>query len=284
MTKYFILLLVCFLNVKAENIFFSFGLDKQISQNKFLETLAQNKYILLGEQHDNGFHHEAKIEIFEYFKDKNITIATEHLDFEKEIVWQKESKQALSNADFDFKGWQWPIHKPLYDWLNQNKIHVVGANLSNKHLKAIIQNDNFDNFQQLIDKFALENNEEEILENELIQNHCGFIKKSQTSTLKKMQLSKDIMMAKTVMKFKNDNIFLIAGNNHIRKDFAIPRIFEKSGIKKFLVVGFFGKNEFEHNKQNLSKNFDFAVVTEDVEVVDYCKNLKLENFQKFKPN
>lgn len=284
MTRFFILLFVCFLNLKAENIFFSFELDKQISKNKFLETLSQNKYILLGEQHDNVFHHEAKIEIFEYFKDKNITVATEHLDFEKKVVWQNESEKALSNVDFDFKGWQWPIHKNLYDWLSQNKINIVGANLNNKHLKEINQNNNFDNLQQLIDKFALEKNAEEILENELIQNHCGFIKKPQTTTLKKMQLAKDIMMAKTLMKFENDNIFLIAGNNHIRKDFAIPRIFEKSGIKKFLVVGFFGKKEFEHNKQNLSKNFDFAVVTKDVETIDYCKNLKLENFQKFKAN
>ena len=288
MTKIFIIFLLLLAGLKAENIYFDFRINKQIPKSEFLTKLELSKYILLGEQHDNSFHHDSKIEILDYFKNKNISIATEHLEFGKKILWQKDTKKSLESAKFDFKGWQWPVNKNLYDHMNQYQINVLGANLTDRDLNySILNGKNFaslENLSDLLERFALDKNSQEILANELVYSHCGFIKKEQTASLQKMQLAKDITMSQTLMSLETDFVFLIAGNNHIRKDFAIPKILEKSGVHNYIAIGFFGKNEFDENRIILSNNFDLAVITKDVEVVDYCKNLKAENFRKFHSN
>lgn len=287
MTKILIIFLLFFLSLKAETTYFDFTANKQISKSNFLSQLEQNKYILLGEQHDNNFHHDAKIEIFDHFKNKNIKIATEHLVFGENILWQQDTKKSLLRGGFDFQGWQWPQHENLYNFLNQNNLHLSGANLSDNDLLAIVKNQKVGSIAQPEEKlkrFELEKNAQEILENELVASHCGFIKKEQTKPLQIMQLAKDVAMSETLIGSRSDFVFLIAGNNHIRKDFAIPKILEKSGVHNYIVVGFFGKKDFEENRSNLTTNFDLAVITQDVEVVDYCKNLKAENFKKFRQN
>lgn len=245
--------------------------SKTLNYQEFMQEISNYKFILLGEFHDNFYHHELRSKIIKSFDANKTTVIAEHFDFGKKIDPDTDILKSLKEAGFDEIGWQWPIHQKLFESIINSKIDFIGGNLP-KNKKP----QNISELEKLIAQTPLDQNATNALEDDLIVGHCNMISKKQTKPMKIIQMQKDASMAIALTKFQRDINFLIAGNGHIQKNYGIPRLLNHlNPNQKNISVGFFGTNQFDKKElENYSKLWDFAILTQDVEQEDMCAKFK----------
>jgi hypothetical protein len=111
---------------------------KEISEPVLAERLRSADIVLLGELHDNPFHHQARAGFIPRFADGKTTIVAEHLPAGRRVTATGDVGSDLEAAGFNRSGWGWPLHQPLFESVLGRGYALIGGNLPAGFSKELV--------------------------------------------------------------------------------------------------------------------------------------------------
>ena len=103
---------------------------RDITRAELMRQMAGSRFLLLGELHDNTWHHRRRAALLQELAGMaRPAVVAEHLTRSRQASREGELLPALQAAGFDPQGWQWPLHQPLFDALRQANLPLQGGNL-----------------------------------------------------------------------------------------------------------------------------------------------------------
>jgi uncharacterized iron-regulated protein len=120
---------------------------KIISLDELQEDLKKARIIIIGELHNEKTHHDFQLQIIKALHGKRIPIAIGLEMFEaanqKNLdgwVIGKLSQQEFLEVYYDYWGFPWPLYRDIFLYARDNKLPMVGLNVSRNITKKIAQN------------------------------------------------------------------------------------------------------------------------------------------------
>lgn len=217
-----------------------------VSAAEFTARLRAADAVLLGELHDNPDHHRARaalfaaagpdaMAVFEHFARADAPVPTPAAS---------ESREAwLDRAGFDRAGWAWPLHAPLVEAALAAGRPMRGTNLSREALRDVVRRGAGaapPPLAALVAAAPLDSAARATLDAELVAGHCGQLPASMIAGLRDAQVVRDAAMAAAIVDARAAGTpWLFAGNGHVRRDVAVPRLLAASHPRwRVLTVGF----------------------------------------------
>ncbi|MCU0634510.1 MAG: ChaN family lipoprotein [Gemmatimonadaceae bacterium] len=200
-----------------------------LSMATLLDRLRGVDYVLLGEQHDNVAHHRARgalvaqarpVLVFEHFAFRDAPLPMPAAD-EADTTW-------LDRAGFDRKAWQWPRHEALVRAARGNARPMWGSNVASATLRPVIRSGVVAApvaFREIVERAPLDSAGRAVQDREIIDGHCGQLPEAMVPGMRMAQEVRDAAMAAAMLSARRDGpVWLVAGNGHVRKDVAVPRV------------------------------------------------------------
>jgi uncharacterized iron-regulated protein len=200
-----------------------------VSLAALLERVRGADYVLLGEQHDNVAHHRARaslvaqgrpVLVFEHFAYREGPLPVPGAD-EADTTW-------LDRAGFDRKAWQWPRHEALVHAARRNGRPMWGSNVASATLRPVIQSGITAApvmLREIVERAPLDSVGRAVQDREIIDGHCGQLPPAMVPGMRTAQEVRDAAMAAAMLSARRDGpVWLVAGNGHVRKDVAVPRV------------------------------------------------------------
>lgn len=258
-------------------------IDLKTGQEILAEDLAQQvrdvDMLLLGELHDNVFHHRERGSFIKLLAQPVMTIVSEHLPANSKVAFSGSTLSALELAGFEKKSWDWPLHEPLFDHIRAVGHILIGGNLAKGVSKDLAKNGRSILTLEMRDAIAratLDAKSGKALEQDLIDGHCGQLPEKYLGPMQLIQRATDSAFALTML--NNKPAILVAGNGHVRKDYGVPQVINAIAPEiKVISIGFHERAEQE---KELIKSFngiyDFVWFTEAASRTDPCAGFKLK--------
>lgn len=150
--KRIIILIVLFLHLpiaecfSSNRAFFSIRDGKTISHEEMKNEIINARIIIIGENHSNRLHHDFQLQILETLHSERIPIAIglEMFRADSQGALDEWVKGTLSLQDFlevyyDNWSFSWDLYKDIFLYARDNKIPMVGLNISRNITKKIAQ-------------------------------------------------------------------------------------------------------------------------------------------------
>src|SRR5262245_6201608 len=105
-------------------------------------------FTLIGETHDNPDHHRLQLELLEAIvrAGRRPAVALEQLDREHQSALERARVERPGNtgyvadaAQFDRRGWDWPLYEPIVAFALRHDLPLVAANLSRRDAAAVVE-------------------------------------------------------------------------------------------------------------------------------------------------
>ena len=98
--------------------------ERYIAPEELFQRAAQTRHVLLGETHDNAEHHRLQLRMLEALAARGETrvLAMEQFDTERQAALDAAratgagAERLADAAQFERKGWNWPLYKPLVEF------------------------------------------------------------------------------------------------------------------------------------------------------------------------
>ena len=251
----------------------------EISEPVLAERLRSADVVLLGELHDNPFHHQARASFIPRFADSKTTIVAEHLPAGRRVTVTGDLGSDLEAAGFNRSGWGWPLHQPLFESVLGRGYALIGGNLPagfSKELVAQGQAAMALSMARSYEQSTLPDTARNQLEQDLIDGHCGKLPEKYLAPMKLVQRATDISMATALLAHRP--AVLVAGNGHVRRDYGVPQVLVALDPSlKITSVGFYesGADRAELIK-SLAGRYDFIWLTDKTQRSDPCEDFKLK--------
>ena len=252
---------------------------KEISEPILAERLRSADIVLLGELHDNPFHHQARANFIPRFAHDEPTIVAEHLPAGRRVTSTGEAGSDLEAAGFNRKGWGWPLHQPLFESVLGRGYALIGGNLPagfSKELMTQGQAAMALPMAKSYEKSTLPDPARAQLEQDLVDGHCGQLPEKYLSPMKLVQRATDISMATALL--ANRPAILVAGNGHVRRDYGVPQVLAALDPSlKISSIGFYenGTDRAELLK-SLAGRYDFVWLTDRAQRGNPCEDFKIK--------
>ncbi|MEO0314016.1 MAG: hypothetical protein RI928_472 [Pseudomonadota bacterium] len=281
-TKIFLkacLVSVFFCQGPAAAVILDLSSGKEISEPLLAERLRSADIVLLGELHDNPFHHQARATFIPRFAHGETTVVAEHLPAGHRVTSTGEADRDLEAAGFNRKGWGWPLHQPLFESVLGRGYALVGGNLPagfSKELMAQGQAAMALSMAKSYEQSTLPDLARAQLEQDLVDGHCGQLPEKYLASMKLVQRATDISMATALL--ANRPAVLVAGNGHVRRDYGVPQVLAALDPSlKISSVGFYenGTDRAELIK-SLAGRYDFVWLTDRAQRSDPCEDFKIK--------
>lgn len=216
-------------------------------------------FVLLGEVHDNPRHHASRARLLAALGGP-VPVVAEHLPRTAAPmlvpgVSGDALRQALEAAGFDARGWEWPVHEPLFAALAKAGDPLRGGNLENEITRRVAREGPGalpPDLRALIEAAPLSASARAALEQDLESGHCGRLPSSMLPAMVWAQRGRDASMALAMgaelMGWRamggRGPVVLLAGNGHVRRDYGVPQLLARlvPGAR-MLSVGFVEENE-----------------------------------------
>lgn len=254
---------------------------KTLATTELVSRVRAADYVLLGEYHDNGFQHQARGALLEAARDRHPAVVFEQFARSKGPIPAPAdtSREAWLDANgFDRKGWKWPLHRPVVDAAIANGGSLWGSNMPREGLRAVVREGASGapaELRALMDRFPLDSSARAIVDQELLDSHCGQLPLTMVPGMRAAQEVRDAAMTEAMLSAGAEGpAWLIAGNGHVRADIGVPRMLRPAAVgKTVLAVGFLERGA--DGKLPEAKDramYDIVVVTDPVEREDPCAN------------
>ena len=255
------------------------GSGEEISEHTLADRLRTQDVVLLGELHDNPYHHALRAGLISRFASAGTTVVDEQLPTTARVHFDGPLQAALEAAGFDAAGWSWPLHQPLFDGIRAQRLPLVGGNLPKGLSKQLMSRGAealAPSLQQAYHASPLDPMATQQLDQDLIDGHCGKLPERYLSPMRLVQRATDVSMAEALLGHRP--AVLVAGNGHVRKDYGVPQVLQAlSPALKVASVGFFedgaGRQELV---QSLAGRYDYVWLTGRAERSDPCEGFKLK--------
>lgn len=271
--------LLCAVSLWGDWMIFDTSTTQKLTKEELIQRIAQNRNVLLGEQHRNGEHHRLRGELISSFSSDKIAVVAEHLDFGKTVNWKGDLQADLEQGGFSAKGWKWPIHQSLFEPLKKHSIELIGGNITRENAKAVAMGgvEKLDPvIAEVLKATPYTVQEGEALAADIKIGHCNALPEEMLSPMSLAQQAKDSAMSLTMHRSEKPIRFLIAGNGHVRKDYGVPRVLKALyPTEKTLSVGFVEEAEFSRKTlSDYRTQYDLIVVAGNSPTEDHCAKFK----------
>jgi uncharacterized iron-regulated protein len=250
-----------------------------ISEPALAERLRSADVVLLGELHDNPFHHKARAGFIPRFANGKTTIVAEHLPVGSRVTSTGQTSSDLETAGFNRDGWGWPLHQPLFESVLGRGYALIGGNLPagfSKELVAQGQAAMALSMAKSYERSPLSDPARAQLEQDLVDGHCGKLPEKYLAPMKLVQRATDISMATALLAHRP--AVLVAGNGHVRRDYGVPQVL--SALEPSLKISSIGFYENGTDRAELIKSlagrYDFVWLTDKAQRSDPCEDFKLK--------
>jgi uncharacterized iron-regulated protein len=245
-----------------------------VNQEQLIAQLISADYILLGELHDNPHHHEARGRLIAAIANKKYAAVVEYLPTGPLVQFSGSTLQSLEQAGFSPKAWPWKLYQPLFEAIRVSGLPLYGSNLDRSISKTIFSGGPIPAAMESdYQKSALASDAKRILENDLIDGHCGKLPAQYLEPMFRVQRLTDISMAQVMM--RHSPAILLAGNGHVRHDYGVPQVLRSlEPSRKRVSIGFIEEDRRDAKAlAKLAKLYDFAWITPSIERADPCATL-----------
>ncbi len=215
------------------------GAGQSSSSQLLISQASLTRFVLLGEIHDNPDHHQIQANIIEAIAGKNHRPSVV-LEMVPQRLAEELAKFDLSvdprlddlaqRLEWAKRGWpSWDIYRPVALAAARNNLPMVAGNLDRPVISELSRTgaDALSGEQRR--DFALTDDLPDTLAGELGQelqtSHCNLLPAESLPAMLLVQRARDGVMADAMIRagYRFGSI-LIAGNGHIRKDWAVPRV------------------------------------------------------------
>ena len=282
---------------------FETATGEPLSFDRLATDLADRRFVLLGEKHDNPEHHQIQAEILRRMiaAGRKPALVWEMIGRGKQPAIDDFLEAGGTDADAfaDAVGWaetgwpDWKFYRPIAEQALAAGLPIIAGNLDSETVRAISQDDlaETDLGKTLrLDEPVPEQVMEMILD-EVYRGHCGLIPRDQLSPMVSVQIARDASLAEAMVRSAGmaDGAVLIAGGQHARRDTGAGfHLEQRFGGKNIASIGLLeGDLEIvwageEHAVP--ASRFDYVWYTDPAQPdKDYCADLEAR-FKAFTKN
>lgn len=211
-----------------------------------LRRIAAADIVLLGEVHDNPVDHALRGALITAFAERRPAIVFEQFAESDAPIPPPAPGDSmtgwLDRNGFDRRGWRWPLHEPVVDAAIAHGGSLWGSGLSREKLRAVVRDGDAGappDLRRLMERAPLDSASRAVLDRELVEGHCGQLPAAQIPGMRSAQVVRDASMTRALLLANATGpAWLIAGNGHVRRDVAVPRILRvEAPNKRVLTVG-----------------------------------------------
>jgi len=260
-----------------------------IGSDEFAARIAEARFLLLGEKHDNADHHALQLAALEFLlaRQQVHSVAFEMLDetiFERLLDIELQTGMTLPELKayllWDEEGWNWDFYGPMLQAVYEAGVILTAGNLNEASINRIYGDDSAIDVTGILSEQAVAR-----LETDIDESHCGMLPESQFPAMVRVQQSRDRAMARALRRPPPGEVsVLIAGNYHVRKDLGVPaylRAREPSLPPEQIVsVAFMEVQDGETSPPDYQDavsgqtSFDYLWFTPALTSKDYCASLQ----------
>lgn len=266
---------------------------KFISRGDLESELAANKYVLLGEKHDNPDHHRLQAELVRELgaKNKSAIVGFEQLDVSQSKALKSHfdvnpwSARGIGAAvNWKKSGWpDWRMYEPIAQAALDNKMQIVPLNLSKSLAQKVasrglaVLDDNL--YRQLQLGKPIPRKLRLPLVEELRASHCYMVPDRGVDRLVRVQRARDAFMAyETYNRGMAKGAILIVGAGHARKEWGIPKYIAQLEPHATIASVAFMEVKRDYDRAELYVDsqlpYDYIWFTPRLENVDPCKKFR----------
>jgi uncharacterized iron-regulated protein len=254
-----------------------------VSTPDLLRQVGAADLVLLGEVHDNAVDHALRGALLTAFADRHPAVVFEQFaraDGPIAVPAAGDSMEHWLDAHgFDRTGWKWPIHRPVVDAAIAHARSLWGSGLSRETLRSVVRDTGASapaDLRQLMDQAPLDSTARAVLDRELIEGHCGRLPAALIPGMRAAQVVRDASMALGLVQAGTGGpAWLIAGNGHVRRDVAVPRLLRTAAPgSRVLAVGLL-EREADGALPDVAERrmYDLVIVTPRAVREDPCRGL-----------
>jgi uncharacterized iron-regulated protein len=258
-----------------------------------LGALRAARFRLLGEVHDNPAHHAIRLRLLDALAESSLkpAVAFEQFDrmhdkaLQQRLATGEVTAEAVAQAvQFDRKGWNWDLYRPLVEAALRHRMPLRAANLSRAEASRIAKEGMAALGAQRISQLRLQAvwsaEKERALREIVYEGHCRSIPEPLTANITAAQRARDATLAEALLEPPANGAVLIAGNGHVRRDLGVP-LYLQQALPDTRIVSL-GLLEVENGKDRAAdyfavgpeRTYDFAWFTPRAAREDPCKALR----------
>jgi uncharacterized iron-regulated protein len=257
--------------------------------------LAESRFVLLGERHDNPDHHVLQAKLvralieggrrpavgFEMFTTDDAIALARHL--------ARSPKDAAGLGDavnWSRSGWpEWRHYQPIAQAALDGSLPIVATNLSRAATDAVRRNGLPGLGPSLAAQLRLADPSPETrsaMTRDLRDSHCGQAPEGALDRMVDIQWARDARMAASLARGQRDGAVLIAGAGHARRDYGVPaHLARQVPVAKIASVAFVevdpaGTKPADYTARFGGETlpFDYVWFTPKADDVDPCERFK----------
>jgi uncharacterized iron-regulated protein len=226
-----------------------------VTEPELVAALAQVRYRLLGEIHDNPAHHAIRARLIAALAASGtrpaVVLEQFDLDHDRALVdaqTRGSDAEALADAGgLDRKGWLGPMHKPIIEAALAARLPVRAGNLSRAALRGDVEStaesERSASWYSRFHAARWTDAQQAELRAEIAESHCGKVPDSIVPRIAIAQRLRDAAMAQALIDAASPSgAILIAGDGHVRADLGVPVYLHAPGMPdadaRSLSIGF----------------------------------------------
>ena len=260
-----------------------------VSEEDFWQDVAQSRFLILGEKHDNPDHHDLQLKVLStLIQQASLSSLTlEMLDSTSNEALESLSQQEISDAEqlrdfigWDSDGWDWNFYGPLVELVHRHSLPIYSGNISGETVGAVYGQPTPPEIAAIFGETVMDR-----LTQDIDESHCGLLPESQFAAMVRVQQTRDYTMASQLLGAEADELaVLIAGNYHARQDLGVPNylLAQDDDLKRaeILSLSFMevqpGEEEPSVYQDSFSDQhaYDYIWFTPAVTAEDYCDSLR----------
>ena len=186
----------------------------------------------------------------------------------------------LDRSGLDRAGWKWPLHQPVVAAAISSGGSLWGGGVSRETLRPVVRTGESAapaHLRALLERAPLDSAARAALDQELIAGHCGRLPDNMVVGMRAAQTVRDAAMARALGRARETgSAWLIAGNGHVRRDFAVPRLLRALAPgAAILSVGLVERPQRGGMPDRAARSmFDLVVVTPRMARADPCASFQ----------
>jgi uncharacterized iron-regulated protein len=205
--------------------------------NALVQRLAQARFVLLGERHDNPDHHRLQARMLDAMVQagRRPTLVLEMLEIERQATVDEYLARAPATAGglgaaLQWQETSWPPfseYQPIFEVALAARLTIAAGNLAHESARALVKNGLSALPEERVKALRLDQpfpeQSQAALVAELRASHCGHLPEHLIAPMALAQHARDSQMASVMLsRGKSDGAVLIAGAGHARRDRGVP--------------------------------------------------------------
>jgi uncharacterized iron-regulated protein len=255
-----------------------------VATAELLRRVGSADLVLLGEVHDNPSGHAVRGSLLRALGARHPAVVFEQFAATEGPIAPPAAGESLTvwldRSGFDRRGWRWPLHEPVVTAALAVARQIRGSNMSRAALGPVVAG-GVDSapapLRQLIARAPLDSAAEAALDTDLVVGHCRQLPAEMIPGMRAAQEVRDAAMTRALLAAgAGGSAWLIAGNGHVRRDFAVPRILARVAPgKRTVVVGVLEREEDGSAPAAAEREqYDLVIVTPRAARPDPCAELR----------